>query len=410
MHILIIAYACEPNRGSEAGTAWNLVQKLANFHRISVITRANNRDVIDKETDNSIGNHTAQFHYVDPSSWVIWLKRKKLIPVQLFYVFWQFAVSQYLKRNKIDHDIIHQLTFNSFEMPPYTFIKSDGIKIWGPIGGGQHTPRSMLCAYSTVERVKEVLRSLRLWASTHNPLTRAVLSSCHKVLFANKETHELLHRYIHGEAIRMIDVGVDTSKFATTKSDEKSTVTTFLTAGELVARKGTILAIEAFKRLSDLNKDFRLIIIGDGPERYRIEKKINEHNLKHLISLRGKVSHQEMMHEIEKADIFIFPSLRDTSGTVVLEAMSMGLPVICFDHQGAKEMIDSNSGVRVPITNYHETIENLSSAMKLLAENHELRIRCGEFARKSSLEYDWDRKAKFLSKLYSSVGSNAELK
>ncbi|MFM1794249.1 MAG: hypothetical protein RL642_634, partial [Bacteroidota bacterium] len=73
LHVLIIAYACEPDRGSEPGTGWNVALGLSAFHRVTVATRANNRASIEKFINNYSGSKP-EFIYIDPPNWALCLK------------------------------------------------------------------------------------------------------------------------------------------------------------------------------------------------------------------------------------------------------------------------------------------------------------------------------------------------
>src|SRR5258707_12973178 len=90
LKVLISAYACEPNKGSEPEVGWQLALHMAKFHDITVLTRANNQANIEKGLSEHIGPHP-NFLYYDLPKWVLTLKRRGL-PVALYYFFWQMGV------------------------------------------------------------------------------------------------------------------------------------------------------------------------------------------------------------------------------------------------------------------------------------------------------------------------------
>jgi hypothetical protein len=192
MKILITAYACEPYRGSEAGTAWNIVCRLAETHEVTVVTRANNSGVIEKYlSDNPLPQ--LKFLYVDPPKWALRLKKSGVLPVQLFYFLWQLAVTLRLlgEFHQRKYDLYHHITFNSFEVPPFSalFIGRTPF-VWGPVGGGQTVPFDMLEWFGFKGRLIEILRNFRVKISTYNPLCILVLKKARLVYFANNETQE----------------------------------------------------------------------------------------------------------------------------------------------------------------------------------------------------------------------------
>ncbi|MFZ9937795.1 MAG: hypothetical protein ACO3JG_12185, partial [Luteolibacter sp.] len=182
LKVLLIAYACEPNRGSEPGTGWNMALRLAARHEITVATRANNHGSVEAVLSDAPEDKRPRFLYLDPPAWALWLKARGIMPTQLFYFFWQQTVAKHLRDSDVRFDILHQLTFNSFEVPPLAFATTSGFKIWGPVGGGQTTPIGLLRAFSPIDRLKEIWRTRRVTISSKTPWVRKALGNIHMVL------------------------------------------------------------------------------------------------------------------------------------------------------------------------------------------------------------------------------------
>ncbi len=400
MKILLIAYACEPGRGSELGTGWNMSLGLAKSHELTVVTRANNREKIENDLKDYSGAKP-RFIYVDPASWVLRLKRMGILPVQMFYQLWQIDVARALRKSNEEFEIIHQLTFNSFEVPPLAFWGLKGSKIWGPMGGGQRVPFALLSAFGRKGGLKEILRNLRVRLSSWNPLCRGTLRKSSLILFANRETKQLLGKNYPGETDFMIDVGVDIAKFTPRKISSDGDSVVFLFAGRLEGRKGVLLLIRAFEEHAKENARTELRIVGDGPLAGRMKDELSEMECANRVVLTGLVSHTEMEEEFAKADVFTFPSLRDTSGAAVLEAMAMELPVICYDHQGSAIMVSDDCGLKVPARSTDQAITNLAQAMTQLASSRDQRDALGKAGRlRVAGEYDWDSKIAKINDYY----------
>ena len=365
---------------------------LAKYHQVTVATRANNRPVIERALAEYPGP-IPRFLYIDPSSWVLKLKAIGILPVQLFYVFWQMAVARQLKRTECAFDIVHQLTFNSFEVPPFAFSGTKSIRVWGPVGGGQTVPSGLLRAFGPAAQVKEWLRNLRVKLSAKSPWVRRSLASCSLVLFANHETRKLLESGCHQMTGMMTDVGVDVKKFAVRANTQSSSHMVFLCVGNIEARKGVFPLLDAFRSLVESQPEAELRFVGDGPLLNTLRQKASKAGLGNQVVFTGKVGHGAIAHEFASADIFVFPSLRDTSGTVVLEAMATGLPVICFDHQGAALMVGKECGIKVRANDYTEAVSSLRDAMTSMIQNEEQRRDFG-FKARASVEsvHDWSSK------------------
>lgn len=404
LNVLLIAYACEPGRGSEPGTGWNMAMGLATRHDLTVATRANNRARIEDELQKVAPANPPRFLYIDPPQWTLRLKARGLMPIQIFYYLWQRELATWLRKANDNFDIIHQLTFNSFEVPPLDFFHLKGAKVWGPIGGGQTVPSEMLRAFGPGGSRSETLRNGRVRLSAKSPWVRRTLANADLVLFANNETHGLLAPECKGKCEMMIDVGVDLRKFKPERKAKRSDQVTFLAAGRLEARKGIILLLESFAAFAKGHQGSDLRIVGDGPEMARIKQAIAALGLSGRVILSGAVSHDAMQREFESADVFVFPSLRDTSGAVVLEAMAMELPVICFDHQGTALMVPLDCGIRIPISSFDKTVALFRAALTRMAGDTELRRLYGSRGRQVvASNYDWSVKVARIDKFYREI-------
>lgn len=413
MRILIIAYACEPNRGSEPGTAWNIATRLAKTCDVTVVTRANNQEVIENEVGKE-GEKSLSFLYIDPPTLFLKMKKAHILPVQAFYAFWQMSVAKALWANHLmdQFDIVHQMTFNSFEIPPYAFLRQSKAQfIWGPIGGGQTVPINQLGLFGKKGSVLEFLRNVRVYISAFNPLCMRALSHSALVYFANDETRRLLERWCKADVDMMIDVGVDVGKFK--PRDEKagqSDKSVILFGGRLEGRKGAILLLKALFLLKLEGAPFECRIIGSGPDEAFLKRWIDDRGMADEVKLLGLVTHAQMAQEFGEANIFVFPSLRDTSGAIVMEAMATSLPTVCLNHQGGGMMVDDVSGIKIKSESVEAMAKSLSQGIERLLNDEELRVTMGAAARERVCqEFDWDVRVEKVLKGYRKVLKNTEV-
>ena len=120
----------------------------------------------------------------------------------------------------------------------------------------------------------------------------------------------------------------------------------FLFVGHLVRRKGIYLLLEACAILQKQGyHDYTLLIAGDGPQREELQAFSKNHDLENCIQWLGRVDYDRLGAYFQKADVFVLPTLEDTWGMVVLEAMLFGKPVLCSKWAGTAEMIvDGKNG------------------------------------------------------------------
>jgi glycosyltransferase involved in cell wall biosynthesis len=135
----------------------------------------------------------------------------------------------------------------------------------------------------------------------------------------------------------------------------------------LLGWKGTHLAISAFaKYLTDGGKgDFT--IVGEGPMHSALKAQVDQLGLNSNIHFVGRVPQDELFRRYTEFDVLLFPSLHDSGGNVVIEALSFGLPVICLDLGGPSCFVDASCGVVVPA--HHATESEVTVALSRALKN-----------------------------------------
>lgn len=167
----------------------------------------------------------------------------------------------------------------------------------------------------------------------------------------------------------------------TETKDSKLRQPVFFFVGHLVKRKGLNFLLEACALLQKQGKsDYTLVIAGDGPERAELELFCQDNNFSDCVKFLGKVDYDSLGTYFQEADVFILPTLEDTWGMVVLEAMLFGKPVLCSKWAGAAEMIvDGKNGY---VFDPHEP-EKLAELMQWFMNNHGEISLMGETSRKT---------------------------
>lgn len=161
-----------------------------------------------------------------------------------------------------------------------------------------------------------------------------------------------------GYKFRIIHNIVDAEVFETKHGLKKDDCYTFISAGHLKPVKGMDILIEAFSKLKEKNK--RLIILGEGTERNKLEKLARERACISQIEFRGEYKRSDFQNAMENADCFVLASRSETFGVVYIEAMAAGLPVIGTHCGGPDEFITEEVGLMVSV----DDVEELTQAMK----------------------------------------------
>lgn len=148
------------------------------------------------------------------------------------------------------------------------------------------------------------------------------------------------------------------------------------------------------------NYNIKLTIIGSGPDEESIKKLIFKLGLSNRITQIPFIPRLEVLKQLEQSDVYLFGSLKEACNLSLLEAMAIGLPVICLNWSGMAISTDDSCAIRLPVTNPEQMPEDMAAAIIKLIENPELRESMGKAGRKRIKEiYNWENKGDFINKL-----------
>jgi glycosyltransferase involved in cell wall biosynthesis len=390
MRVLLSAYACEPGKGSEPGVGWHWTTELARLgHEVDVITRSNNRASIEKAlADVPIAR--LHFHYYDLPSWGKWWKRGNR-GIQLYYRLWQHGAYRLAKRltNKTHYDLVHYLTFGSFRQP--SFMGRLGLPfIIGPTGGGEVTPVLLRGSYPALLAFREILREIFIKLAYWDPAVRAMYRQAAIVFCRTRDTLAILPASCRKKSRVQHEIGIEAHRIRHEVMAPAASAD-FLYAGRLVYNKGIHLALKAFSELILDRPNATFTIIGTGPNEAQLKSLSATLGLRDSVRWLGWIPYGELWMQYCHYTAFVFPSLHDAGGSVVLEALSQALPVICLDTGGPGEILSPSCGIKIPVKNRNKTdvVRDLAAAMRYLADNPELRDHMGRRALEVARASTW---------------------
>ncbi len=403
MKVLISAYACEPHKGSEGGVGWNWAKQIAKFAEVWVITRANNRGVIEEELKKNPASKL-HFSYYDVPKWLSFWK-KKTRGLYFYYLLWQIGVYRIAKKihKQKKFDVVHQLTFGNLWLP--TFIPFFKISfIWGPVGGGEQVPKQFRKSYPLKAKVQEMLRDFILTLLKFNPLFLYTCRRARVIIARTKDTLNKIPISCRDKTLKMIETGMDTINISVKTEANRRAHIYVLLVGRLIHLKGFDLGSKAFARAFRGHDAVRMIIIGDGPDRGRLKRISQDEDISEQVLFTGHLNHETVLNYMSKSDIFLFPSLKEGGAWVLFEAMLAGLPIICLDIAGTDEIIDGECGIKIKPVTLEQTINDFAKALVKLATEPELRRKMGTAGRKRVTKlYTWDKKGEIIAKIYGGI-------
>lgn len=198
--------------------------------------------------------------------------------------------------------------------------------------------------------------------------------------------------------VLVIPNGVDMEKFKPTGSPDKNTL---ITVSRLVPKNGIGDLVKAMEKVGDQIPDAKLIIVGDGPLKESLKFKVKSLKLENQIEFSGRVSYGETPGYLNRASIFVRPSLSEGLGSAFLEAMASGLAVIGTPVGGIPDFLkDGETGLFCKPRDAGDIADKVIELLK----NDELRNKLADNGRKLVREkYSWDLIASKYKEIYERI-------
>lgn len=372
MKILLSAYACEPHKGSEPGVGWNwMLALIKQGNDVSVITRQNNRAAIEREVQR-LSLPVTMVHYDLPA----WCRKWKHRPggLYLYYLLWQ--VGAYRRAQKLHgamaFDLVHHITFVTFRQP--SLMGGLGIPfLLGPVGGGETSPRQLRTGMNLSGRLREFLRDLLIRAARFDPLMIRTYSQASLIACTTRDTLRRIPSHFQSKCLVIPAIGIDPPSIATTPQAPSSP--SFLFVGRLLYWKGLHLLLRAMPEVLRAVPNARLTVIGVGRDARWLKRVAESCGIAAHVTWVSGMPHNDIEAAYRDHLALVFPSLHDSGGMVVLEALAAQVPVISLALGGPGVFVDSSCGISIDAANQsEEAVEHaLATAMIRLAQHPSVR-------------------------------------
>ena len=367
MKILLSAYACDPRAGSESGIGWNFAKELAlRGDTVHVVTKNPAKDVAFQAEIKRLGIQDRLFvHYYD-LPWLFQLLYKSATALEhVFYFFWQVGLYFFAKKLCRQHsfDVIHHITLGVFRTPSFLYMLNVPF-IFGPLGGGEECPELLRKNLPLKFKVKELARSFLNNTSRFNPLLQHCYKYSSLILLKTSDNLRYIPKQYHSKCKIELEVGM--KKLPQSEPEQQPTGNIrIIYAGRLVYWKGVHLAIKAYARVVQQIPDASFTIVGSGSDELWLKEIARQENMHDRITWIPNVEQSVLFNLYKNHDLLLFPSLHDSSGGVVLEALSFGLPVVCLDIGGPKEIVDKSCSCIITTGNSTEqqVVENIAKTL-----------------------------------------------
>lgn len=389
MKILVSAYACEPGLGSEIGVGWHWVLQMSRRFELWVLTRESNRRSIEPWIAAHPEYAGIHFLYFDLPRWArVWKRGRR--GVRTYYNLWQLATNQMVRRvmRRNDIRIFHHLTYGNVLWRVCRYGSRRHF-IWGPVGGLETIPGEFSCRYGRRSRLLEALRRSMVALTPLNLGFRRRCRRADLILCKTEFTRRLIPKKYASKAILFTDVATDSALCDVPAPQRADSSTRLVSVGHLDAWRGFDLAVEALAQARKQGADVSLSIVGNGPDRNRLERLIAGLGLSQCVSLTGKVSMERYRELMADSDVVVNGALKEGAVTVSFDAMAMGKPLICLDTTGYTRYFSSDCAVVIPRSSRREVVAQMADAMVRLSDA-DLRRCMGQSARTAAGRFSWD--------------------
>lgn len=393
--ILMSAYACEPNKGSEPGVGWRwAIETAALKHEVWVITRANNKEAITAGFSVNEKPKNLHFIYYDLPAWVRWWKRGRR-GVHLYYLLWQLGAYRCARELHISQHFgaVHHITFGVTRHP--SFMGRLGIPfIVGPLGGAESAPIVLRKYYTFSGKIKDLVRDAANALSKLDPWLHQMYGQASVILLKTPQSLYWLPTKFQSKARCVLEIGVDqriVDLSETCASTSRQQHLRVLYVGRFVYWKGMDLGLRAIAKMRANGMTVRITMIGQGEAKADWNSLIAQLKIGYCITWIPWMKQQDLLATYQKFDLLLFPSMHDSSGNVALEAMASGLPIVCLDLGGPAQIVNTNCGRVVPVQglNADQVIDGLANALTEIAKNPDIaaHLRTGAVARAKTFSW-----------------------
>jgi phosphatidyl-myo-inositol alpha-mannosyltransferase len=232
------------------------------------------------------------------------------------------------------------------------------------------------------------------------PLLQPYLAHLHRGIAVSEPARAFVNRYFPGYHLRVIPNGIDVEVYRPGHApirhlrDDKINI---LFVGRLEKRKGLGDLLRAYRAMKPRVPRSRLIIVGDGPLRGKVDAYIARHRLPNVV-MAGYVPESVKPRYYDSADIFCAPATgAESFGIVLLEALASGVPVVATEVPGYMSVLEpGRDSITVQPKNWRE----LAASLVILARDRDLRTRLAEYGVEKARRYSWDSVASQVVEVY----------
>jgi len=407
LHILVLGPDCNPEQVSMPFVTHSHAAALAQLHDVTLVVRSPSEDPVRRAKAPFRTIEVIRLPWLDPIyAWSLrWIFRYNYNNQALtascypLYLAFEWRAWRQLRRRILagEFDVVLRIyPMNAVFPSPFAFFLRKGPVpfVIGPLNGGL----PYVHGFSQADNQKQWISSLRS-LYRFMPFARSTYRNAAAIIAASSQTYAEFAA--HRDKLFFVpENGVSSSLCSgDLRSPGSGAKLELIFIGSLIPCKACDLGLRAAAPLLR-SESARFIVVGDGPERNRLEQLTRSLGIEKAVSFCGWVSHAEVLQRLRSADVMVFPSVRDFGAGVVFEALATGAVPVVADFGGPGDIVQSEVGYKVPLTNESEVVSQMEKILTDLAGNRDLLKRLRQQGMSYARErLTWDAKAQSTTRI-----------
>ncbi len=417
--VLLLAEAANPDWSSVPLEGWSLFRSLAKITNAHLVTHIRNREallkagLVEGQDFTAINNELVArplwriaelLRGGAGKGWTMAMAFSSLAYYSFEFEVWR-RLGQRIKAREFD--LVHRVTPlspTSQSLIASRLARQNIPFVIGPLNGGVPWPKQFVDRqHSEREWLSYVRQLYKLM-----PGYRSTYRHSAAIIAGSKHTHSEVPGWAKQKCVYIPENGVDIDRFKLPRDRQASMPLRIAFVGRLVPYKGADMLIEATCEFQKQGQ-VELHIIGDGPQRALLEAMVDRMGVRSSVKFHGWIPHDKVQAKLRVCDLMALPSIREFGGAVVVEAMALGLTPIVADYGGPSELVDDNTGIRVPFNDKASLVEGMRRAIGEVIRCPELLDGFGAAGRRKVLDkFTWDAKANQILAVYDAVLSGSK--
>ncbi len=311
------------------------------------LTRSVSRPAIEEALEKAPPDLDLRFEYFDVPKPLRWQTRG---PLHLHVVLWQWLAAGFARKlhRRERFDRVHHVTFAGLRSP--IFMGRLGIPfILGPVGGGERAPWRLRRGYSLAGLIYDAARDVANHMIRFTPFMGEMFARAERIYVTSPETLQVMPRRFLNKTQIELAIGAEEPPrppIGSTVRPKTRPDTSFrvLYAGRFIDCKGMHIGLPSFARLARAVPTAHLTMVGEGPAGRRWRKLAEELGIAAKVDWLPWQDREAMADLYSDHDVLLFPAMHDSGGTVVLEAMNHGLPIVCLKLGGPATLVNESCG------------------------------------------------------------------